>query len=415
MRVLTFSAYYTPELAASMYITEDIYESMVKAGNDVVLYAPTPTRGISNEMRKAYQKRKNETFLEDRLQVHRISMYREGKGTVGRALRYVLLNIAFIWKGLHTKADMIFVQSTPPTQGMMAALIKAMKHIPFIYNLQDIFPDSLVNTGIARQGGLLWRIGRKVENYTYRSADRIIVISEDFKKNIMAKGVPEDKIVVVPNWVDTAEVYSVERKNNKLFDKYDLDRSKFYICYSGNIGFTQNMDMLVDVAKALSAETNIGFVLVGDGADRERIAKRIQTEGIGNVTMIPFQPYEDISQVFSLGDVGLIISKAGIGANSVPSKTWSIMAAERPILASFDLDSELSYIIIDAGCGIVVQAGDQERFKTAVLNLYADRRKAAYIGKMGKKYLDENLSKEKCVAEYVNVMAGTYAGEYSNE
>ena len=91
-----------------------------------------------------------------------------------------------------------------------------------MYNLQDIFPDSLAGTGLAKKGGLLWKIGRVIENFTYRNADKIIVISEDFKRNIMAKGVPEEKIVVVYNWVDEEAVKHVPREENKLFDAYGL-------------------------------------------------------------------------------------------------------------------------------------------------------------------------------------------------
>lgn len=99
-------------------------------------------------------------------------------------------------------------------------MVKMFTQQPIVYNLQDIFPDSLVGTGLAKKGGLLWKIGRVIEDFTYKHADKIIVISEDFKKNIMAKGVPEDKIVVVYNWVDQNAVVNVPREKNKLFDKY---------------------------------------------------------------------------------------------------------------------------------------------------------------------------------------------------
>ncbi len=146
----------------------------------------------------------------------------------------------------------------------------------FVYCLQDIFPDSLAGTGLAKKGGLLWKIGRVIENFTYRNADKIIVISEDFKKNIMAKGVPEDKIVVIYNWVDEDAVKEVPRSENTLFDKYNLDRSKFYLTYSGNIGLTQNMDMLLKVMEELKTEApDIRLVLIGEGAYKEQVVRKI--------------------------------------------------------------------------------------------------------------------------------------------
>ena len=231
MKILTFSGYYTPEIAASMYLTEDMLQAMTEAGHEVELYVPTPCRGVSDEVRREYKKKKTERLYSDKLTVHRFALYKEGKNPLLRALRYGLLNLIFIIKGLSKKADVVFVQSTPPTQGLVAGFLKAVKHIPFVYNLQDVFPDSLVNTGLTSEGSLIWKIGRKVEDFTYRHADKIIVISEDFKKNIMAKGVPEDKITVVPNWADTKGVYPVDRQDNRLMEKYVLDPELFYITY----------------------------------------------------------------------------------------------------------------------------------------------------------------------------------------
>ena len=400
MKILSFSAYFTPEKAASMYLTENIFEGFAEDGNQVELYVPSPTRGISAEERKKYGKIKKEVRCGGRFIVHRFSLYAEKKNTLLRAIRYVFLEIIFFFRGLFKKCDIIFVQSTPPIQGMMAAVLKRLKRVPFVYNLQDIFPDSLVNTGMTRENSFLWKIGRFVESYTYRGADKIVVISEDFKNNIMAKGVPEEKIAVIENWVDEQAVISVSRENNGLFDKYGLDRDKFYICYSGNIGFTQNMDMLLDAAKELMIYKDIGFVIIGDGAYKSRIEERVKAENISNVALLPFQPYENISEVFSLGDAGLIISKPGVGTNSVPSKTWSIMSAGRPVIASFDKGSELDRVITETGCGVCVPPDDIEKFKSAVLDFYESRDRLAEMGERGRKYILDNLTREIGVGKW---------------
>ncbi len=404
MKVLAYSCYYTPEIAASMYLTEDIYKGIVDAGHTLEVYVPMPTRGISEEVRAEYKEKKIEVKYDGKLVIHRIAMYREGKNSILRALRYLFINVAFIWKGLRTTADIIFVQSTPPTQGMMAGLLSKWKKIPLIYNLQDIFPDSLVNAGMTSEGSLIWKLGRKIENYSYHHSEIIIVISEDFKKNIIEKGVPEEKIVVVPNWADVSGVYPVDRKDNILIRKYGLDPEKFYITYSGNIGYTQNMDLLIDVAKELKTELpNLSFLIIGDGADKERVQERVKIEKIDNVIMLPFQPYEDIAHVFSLGDVGLIISKPGVGNNSVPSKTWSIMAAKKPILISFDVDSELCRLIEQAGCGYQVDAGDKVGLLAKIRDLYFNYDPA--IGKNGYRYIAEYNSREVCVCKYVEALS----------
>ena len=410
VKILYLPAYFYPETAASSYLGENRNQAFADAGFEIDAYAPMPCRGISKEVRKEYKKRRIEKLYDGKMTLHRFSMYAEGKNPILRALRYVLCWIAQGWKGMRAKdVDCIYLASTPPIQGLLGAFIKKFRGIPFVYNLQDIFPDSLYNNGLANKGGILWKIGRVIENFTYKHADKIIVISEDFKKNIMAKGVPEEKIVVVYNWVDQNAVVNVERENNKLFDKYNLDRSKFYIEYSGNIGLSQNMDMLLEVMEDLQDNyPDINLVLVGEGAYKAQVEKIVVDKKLNNVVMLPFQPYEDISYVFSLGDAGLVISKPGTGAASVPSKTWSIMSASRPVLANFD-ENELKDILAGNECGIFTKAGDKEAFKQSVITLYESRELCKQYGENGRQFVMDNLTREVGTQKYVDVIKSVVA------
>lgn len=404
MKILMLPAYYYPEQAASPYLGNNIREAMCNAGFILDLYTPMPTRGVSEEIRVEYKDRKVEYEYDNKLVIHRFSMYREGKNPINRALRYVICWCVQLGKGMCAKdIDLIYLASTPPIQGILGCLLKKIKRVPFVYNLQDIFPDSLAGTGLVCKNGLIWKIGRVVENFTYKYADKIIVISEDFKKNIMAKGVPEEKIVVVYNWVDQNAVKDIDRKDNKLFDKYNLDRNKFFITYCGNIGLTQNMDLLLDVAKDLEDNEEIQFVLIGEGAYKEQVKEIIIKYSIKNVTLLPFQPYEDISHVFSLGDVGIIISKPGVGENSVPSKTWSIMSASRPVLANFD-ENEIKTILSKNECGVFTKAGDKVAFTDAIITLYRDRELCRKFGENGRRFVMENLTREIGTRKYVDVI-----------
>ena len=407
MKILLLPPYFKPEQMASSHLNDHRYCAFSQMGYKMLLYTPTPTRGVSDEMRAEYSDRKHEVMYNGMMEVYRFSMFREGSNPIQRALRYVFCWCAQFWKGLRAKdIDLIYLASTPPIQGVLGGLLKKIKKVPFVYNLQDIFPDSLAGTGLAKKGGLLWKIGRVIENFTYRNADKIIVISEDFKRNIMAKGVPEEKIVVVYNWVDEEAVKHVPREENKLFDAYGLDRSKFYITYSGNIGLTQNMDMLLEVAKELETkEPDIQFGLIGEGAYKKRVQEIIAEKNIGNVALLPFQPYEDISHVFSLGDAGLVISKPGVGENSVPSKTWSILSASRPVLANFD-ENELKTIVAENQCGIFTKAGDKEAFKQAILDLYHDRARCEQLGRNGREFILKNLTRAVGTQKYVDVIKG---------
>ena len=400
MKAIFPCSYYLPETAASLYITDNIVHACADKGIEVDLYTPSPTRNVPDGSLWEREERQ----MDGKLRIHRFHLYGEGKNPMLRALRYFLGEFILLHYCMWKKYDVAFVDSTPPIQGLKMPLIKWLKRKPTIYNVQDIFPDSLVGTGLTHEGSLIWKIGRIVEKITYRYADKIIVISEDFKKNIMAKGVPEDKIVVIYNWVDQNKVVDVPREENKLFEIYGLDRSKFYITYNGNIGLTQNMDMLLEVAKELQEEyEDIHFVLVGNGAYMDEVRHKVAEHQLSNVHLLPFQPYEDISHVFSLGDASLVISKPGVGANSVPSKTWSIMSASRPVLANFD-ENELKTIIENNHCGIFTKAGDKDAFKESILTLYNHRELCKEYGHNGRKFVLDNLTREVGTQKYVDVI-----------
>lgn len=400
MKAIFPCSYYLPETAASLYITDNIVHACADNNIEVDLYTPTPTRSVP----EGAKWKREERQVNGLLRIHRFHLYGEGKNPLLRTLRYLLGEFILLHYCMWKRYDVAFIDSTSPIQGLKMPLIKWLKRKPTIYNVQDVFPDSLVGTGLTTKGSLIWKIGRIVEKITYKYSDKIIVISEDFKKNLLAKGVPEDKIVVVYNWVDQNAVVDIPREKNKLFDKYNIDREKFYIEYSGNIGLTQNMDMLLEVMKELkTTHPDIGLVLVGEGAYKAQVEEIVKRDDLTNVTMIPFQPYEDISHVLSLGDAGLVISKPGVGANSVPSKTWSIMSASRPVLANFD-ENELKDILVGNECGIFTKAGEKDAFKRSIIKLYENRDLCKEYGRNGRQFVMDNLTREVGTQKYVDVI-----------
>lgn len=395
MRILYPVAYFHPENIAFSHLEKDLLQALTDADHEVVVICPTPTRGISDEVWREYQHIKKETLYGGKVHIRRFWAPREGKNPLIRAFRYFWCALRTVLAGRNIQEiDVILATSTPPIQGLAAGRLKKNLKCPFVYNLQDIFPDSLVHTGLASENSLFWKIGRRVEDATYQRADKIVTISEDFRKNILAKGVLPEKIAVIENWINERDAYPINRADNPLFDQYKLPRNRFYIAYSGNIGHSQNMDMLLDTAVSLRKREDIGFIIVGDGVCREHVAERIRDEGLDNVVLLPYQPYEDIAKVFSLGDVALLISKRGTGKNSVPGKTWGYLAAGRPVLASFDTDSDLSRLLTEKDCGVCIESDDGESLCKTVLDLADGCYCLEEMGQKGRQYiLDEMTAK----------------------
>ena len=409
MKILKLSAYYAPENISSSHLSKDLEAAYLAAGYEIEVYAPTPTRGVSEEVRNQYKKIKYEEKCDGKIKIHRFSMSREGKNPILRAIRYFRVNLKHYRKGKNAKdIDIIMAGSTPPTQGVLCAKVakklskKYGKKVPFIYNLQDVFPDSLVTTGLAKKGSLLWKIGRKIEDYTYRHADAIIVISEDIKRNIMEKGVPEEKIHIISNWVDTDEVKPVAKEDNRLFEELGLNRDTFKVVYAGNLGRAQGVSVALDAAEILKDNSDIEFIIFGKGAEEEIIKKR--AENLPNVKVFPLMPADRISEVYSLGDTSLIMCKKGTGGAGLPSKTWSIMACQSPIIVSFDEDSELSRLITEKDCGICVPPENAEALANALLEAYSDKQSLKQKGQNGYGYVIENASAKVCPAKYVELI-----------
>ena len=404
MKILELPAYFYPERMSSSHLDDQLREAFAQAGIDMAIYCPTPTRNITAEERRKYQKKKEEQMYDGHATVHRFSLFGEGKNPVLRALRYVLSCLMQFNRTVFAKdarnCNLMFITSTPPIKGAMAGLAKRLNKKPMVYNLQDIFPDSLVGSGLAKKSGFLWKVGRRIEDFTYRSADKILVISEDFKRNIMAKGVPAEKIEVIYNWVDADAIQPIAKEDNPLFEEFGIDREKFTVVYAGNLGNAQNINIILDGAQMLP---QVQLVVFGTGGLEDDIRARIADEHLENVRLLPLQPYENVSQVYSLGDACIVACKAGLGGSAMPSKTWSIMSCARPVIASFD-EGELKQIIENNNCGVFTHAGNVEEFVEAIKSLEADPSKCSEMGQNARQFILDNLTKEVGTRKYIEVI-----------
>lgn len=407
MKGLFINAYFQPEVIAFTHLERDLIEGLLEAGHSLSVLCPTPTRGIDDATAVRYRRIKQESLYNGKVNVRRFSAPREGKNPIIRAFRYFWCNLMEYQLGKkYMDVDAVFCVSTPPTQGLLCAMVartlsrKCGRKIPFIYSLQDIFPDSLVTTGLTRKDSLLWKIGRKIENFTYRHADRIIVISESMKRNILEKGVPEEKIEVISNWIDVDATQPVPRNENRLFEEFGLSRDKFTVVYAGNFGAAQGAEVVLSAAELLKDRADIQFAIFGGGAGFEAAKTSVAEKGLTNVVISSLLPQERVSEVYSLGDVALITCKKGVGGSGMPSKTWSIMACGTPIVAAFDTDSELAEIITRANAGVCVEPEDAVALAEAVLDM--KERSACYAN--GREFVMQHADKKACVAKYIDVL-----------
>ena len=408
MNILFLPAYFHPEIISSSYLSDNRDQAFADKGYEMVVYTPMPTRGISDELRKEYAKKRLEIKYDGKMVVHRFNLLREKKNPIIRALRYTISCIKQLYFGVFgkdaRKCDVMFISSTPPIQGAMASIVKKWRGIPMIYNLQDIFPDSLVGTGMTKKGSILWRIGRIVENFTYRNADKIIVISEDFKQNIIEKGVSEEKIEVVYNWVDENAVVPIPKDENDLFEELGISRVKFNVVYAGNFGNAQNIDVILQAAERLKYNTDISFELFGTGGLKENYINKAKELSLNNIHFHPLQPYNRVSNVYSMADVGIVSCKKGIGKGAMPSKTWSILSAGTAVIANYDKGTDIETILTTNKIGLFSDAGDVDAFVKCILKLYDDRALCEEMGRRGREFVIANLTKDIGTSKLIDIV-----------
>ena len=262
MNILFINAYFLPETIAFTHLEQDIIDALLTAGHKVEVICPTPSRGMADGEIAKYKKIKTENLRG--VSVRRFSAPRERSSAVFRALRYFWCNFReYRIAKTCREADAVFAVSTPPTQGLTAGKAAKKLGVPFVYSVQDLFPDSLVSSGLAQKDSFLYKRGEKTARKTYALCDKIIVISNSFKRGVLAAGADESKIITVGNWIDSDKVKPVPKEDNRLFDELGIDKSKFTVVYAGNLGASQGADVIFKAARLLKGREDIHFAVFG--------------------------------------------------------------------------------------------------------------------------------------------------------
>ena len=399
MRILIPFSYYHPEQCAGLFVIDDMTEEAARQGISSLITVPTPTRNVEPGAKWS----RNETLLDGMVQIHRFRMYGEGKNPFFRALRYLFCEFFQLHYMLWKDYDVAFIDSTPPIQGLKLPFVRLFRKKPIVYNAQDLFPETLRGAGLSESGGLLWKIGMWVSNVTFRNSDKIIAISQDIKRSIVARGVPEEKIEVIYNWVDENAIVPVKEEDNDLFEEFGISRDKFRVVYAGNLGNAQNIEIIVEAARRLKGNAQIEFVVFGKGGLENDIKQTKEKEHLDNLKILPLQPYDRVAKVYGLGHVCIVACKPGLGGAAMPSKTWSILSSGRAVLANFD-EGELKEILEKNHCGVFTKAGDLEGFVSTIENLSQHPEQCAEMGANGRQFILENLTREVGTQKYVSVI-----------
>ena len=300
------------------------------------------------------------------------------------------------WRGGRVVA--VIAMSPPLTLGLTGWTTHVIRRGPLIFNIQDVFPDAAVQTGAITNKWII-AAARKLERVSYNRAAAITVLSTDLRDNVAAKLRPRkrERVRVIPNFVDTEFIRPMDRMT--ALRRELRVGSETVVMYAGNVGFSQSLEMVIDAATAMPYLT---FVINGDGAARPSLEQR--AGGLANVRFSGYQPHDRLPEVLATGDIHLVPLRRGLGRVSVPSKTYSILAAGRPVLAMIDPGTEVPRILHESGGGDCVPPDDPVAFKGALQALAADPERRNEMGIAARRWVEGAVSPASVARSYVDLI-----------
>src|SRR5579883_880712 len=399
MRILIYSYNYYPEPIGIAPLMTELAEGLVERGHQVRVITGMP----NYPQRQIYGEYCGKWFVTEQkngVTIQRSYLRIKSKPNLVDRL---LLELSFVITSLPQalngwRPDVILLTVPPLLVSVPATVLSWLHNCPVVLNLQDILPEAAVRVGLIKNK-IIIRAFEALEKFAYKSAQIISVIADGFVENLVNKGVPQSKIVCIPNWVNVNFIYPLPKENNAWKYSYQLD-GKFVVMYSGNIALTQGLETVVEAAVLLDHLSEIVFVIAGESTALMNLQKYCLRRGATNVLLLPLQPREKLPEMMAAADIGLIVQKHNVISFNMPSKIPLLLASGRPIVASVPATGTAAQAITKSGGGIVVPPESPEALAQAILDLYSHPEKATELGNRGRQHAIERYSFEQAIAQY---------------
>lgn len=409
MKILYVSQYYSPEMGAPAARASELARHWAKAGHQVSVltgFPNHPTGVVPSEWR---QRLRRLTYHEEAegADIYRTWLWPLPNRKAHERIRnYASFFFSSALRGLTLPRPDVIIGSSPQLLVALSAWwISFARQTPFIFEVRDLWPESLVAVGVGNEDSILHRGLAAIARFLYERSDRIVVVSPAFKDHLVRKWrVPAEKIEVVENGVETELfVSSSADQRAKLRQKLGA-ASRFLACYIGTMGMAHGLETLLEAAARLQAERpEVLFLLIGEGAEKQRIQGLVQCRNLVNVRFMNQQPREDIPALISASDACLVLLKRNsIFKTVIPTKMLEFMSCARPVVLA--VEGQAQRIIEDAGCGLVIEPENAEALAAAISRLAADPEGGNILGQKGRGYILQNFSRAATAEKYARLM-----------
>ncbi|MGC8495190.1 MAG: glycosyltransferase family 4 protein [Syntrophobacteraceae bacterium] len=413
-RILLLSLVFAPDGVSTSVLMSELALELREMGHEITVLTTTPHYNLDTEARnrQPLSPRWPGVLFESTycgIPVFHVSTPSKASRVGARLLDYARFHAVSTAAGLTRigNCDVIIAPSPPLTIGLSAWLLGVARDVPFVYNVQEIYPDVAVSLGLLTNRKAIGAL-EMIESFIYRRSRVVTVISEWFRRRLLSKGVSPDKIRVIPNFVDT-DFVAPGLRNNQFSTAHGL-AGKFVILYAGNIGLTQGFETILEAAESLRDQVDLRFVIVGDGARRNWLEREMAERRLSNVLLLPYQSRSLVPMIYASADICLVPLKKGTARETFPSKIYTIMASARPVIASADPDSELVWVVGQAGCGWAVPPDNAAALKQAIQDAYGRRQQLSTLGACGRDYVVANHSRRAVARQYNDLVRGLVDG-----
>lgn len=399
MRIIILNQFFHPDHSATSQLMTELAESLVEQGIKVTALAG---RGRYNgggrlPAREDY----------NGVRIVRAWATSFGKKRLwGRLADYLSFYLGAAWKLLFLpRHDIIMALTTPPLIGLLALLIGRLRRMRVVVLVQDVYPDIAVALGQLPADGLLTRLFDRLNSGVLRRADGVIALSQCMRRRLAAKlGTGRQaRLEVIHNWADGSRIQPLDASENAFAREHQLGES-FVLLFSGNWGQVNEFRTVLEAADRLRDRRDIVFLFIGDGARATEIRQFCRQHELNNVRLLPYQPREMVPLSLAACHVALVTLAEGLAGLSVPSKTYAILAAGRPVLFVGDQRSEIAQIVTEAGCGATVAAGDSRKLADLIAGWAADRATPRQLGEQARIAFESRFDRAHAVRAYIRVL-----------
>jgi glycosyltransferase involved in cell wall biosynthesis len=406
MKILYISQYFPPEMGAPAARVAELSRRWAEAGHEVTVLTGFPNHP-NGVIHHDYRTRFRRLISRERVgSVHAVRTWLlpfPNRKAHERILNYSSFCISSALTGLMlSRPDVVVATSPQLLVGLSGWLVAQVKGVPFVFEVRDLWPESLAAVGVGNKRSLLYRLLSGVAGFLYRNADRIVVVSPAFADHLVEHWrVPREKISVIENGVETDLFAPIPK--TALREELKID-DKFVVSYIGTMGMAHGLETILRSAEQLKrTNPEIIFLIVGDGAERDRIIGEACQRGLGNVRFIGQQPREKIPAYISASDVCLVpLKKNEIFKTVIPSKMLEFMSCARSIILG--VEGQARAILEHGRCGLAIEPENSAALTNAILQLAANRAEACEMGKNGREFVIRNFSRAQTAEKYIGVL-----------